>query len=162
MCILGGSQMNEIKDLLKEKRCELGYTMKDVADRVGVSEATVSRWESGEIQNMRRNNIVALSRLFELSPSTIMGWDITVNQDNNKGVISNNIASDDNSSYGNSTTTNNYYSNDCGHCAEPSSSYSASSQNKDFFFEIVDNIRKMSDEQLHDVLRYTEFILSKK
>ena len=153
--------MNEIKDLLKEKRRELGYTMKDVADRVGVSEATISRWESGEIQNMRRNNIVALSRLLELSPSTIMGWDITVNQDNNKGVISNNIASDDNSSYGNSTTTNDYYtSSNCGHCEESSTAYTTT-QNKDCFFAIVDNIRKMTDEQLEEVLRYTEFVLSK-
>lgn len=153
--------MNEIKDILKNKRRELGYTMKYVADKVGVSEATISRWESGEIQNMRRNNIVALSKLLELSPSTIMGWEVTVNQDNNNGFISNNIASDDNSAYSNSTT-NNYYSNDCGHCAEPSSSYSASTQNKDCFFSILDNVRKMSDEQLQDVLRYTEFILSRK
>lgn len=153
--------MNEIKDILKNKRRELGYTMKYVADKVGVSEATISRWESGEIQNMRRNNIVALSKLLELSPSTIMGWEVTVNQDNNNGFISNNIASDDNSAYSNSTT-NNYYSNDCGHCAEPSSSYSASTQNKGCFFAILDNVRKMSDEQLQDVLRYTEFILSRK
>lgn len=153
--------MNEIKDILKNKRRELGYTMKYVADKVGVSEATISRWESGEIQNMRRNNIVALSKLLELSPSTIMGWEVTVNQDNNNGFISNNIASDDNSAYSNSTT-NNYYSNDCGHCAEPSSSYSAYPQNKDCFFAILDNVRKMSDEQLQDVLRYTEFILSRK
>lgn len=153
--------MNEIKDILKNKRRELGYTMKYVADKVGVSEATISRWESGEIQNMRRNNIVALSKLLELSPSTIMGWEVTVNQDNNNGFISNNIASDDNSAYSNSTT-NNYYSNDCGHCAEPSSIYSASPQNKDCFFAILDNVRKMSDEQLQDVLRYTEFILSRK
>lgn len=153
--------MNEIKDILKNKRRELGYTMKYVADKVGVSEATISRWESGEIQNMRRNNIVALSKLLELSPSTIMGWEVTVNQENNNGFMSNNIASDDNSAYSNSTT-NNYYSNDCGHCAESASSYSASPQNKDCFFAILDNVRKMSDEQLQDVLRYTEFILSRK
>ena len=38
-----------VKDLIKEKRILLGMTMKEVADKVGVSEATISRWESGEI-----------------------------------------------------------------------------------------------------------------
>ena len=49
----------EIKDILRERRIELDLTMKDVANSVGVSEATVSRWESGEIANMRRDKIAA-------------------------------------------------------------------------------------------------------
>ena len=36
------------------------------------------------------------------------------------------------------------------------------SQNKDTFFAIMDNVRAMTDIQLEEVLRYTEFILSKK
>ena len=47
----------EVKDILRNKRLELGLTMKEVADAVGVSEGTVSRWESGKIGNMRRDRI---------------------------------------------------------------------------------------------------------
>ena len=39
-----------IKDIIKQKRLECGYTMKELAEKVGVSEATVSRWESGILQ----------------------------------------------------------------------------------------------------------------
>ncbi len=64
----------EIKNILSTRRSELGLTMKDVADAVGVSESTISRWESGNISNMRRNRIYALSKILNLDPAIIMGW----------------------------------------------------------------------------------------
>jgi transcriptional regulator with XRE-family HTH domain len=64
---------NEIKDIIKNRRLELGLTMLDIAKAVGVSEATVSRWESGDIDNMKRNRIAALSKVLKLSPNIIMG-----------------------------------------------------------------------------------------
>lgn len=50
--------------------------MKQVADAVGVSEATVSRWESGEIANMRRSRIVKLAAILSLSPLDLMNWEV--------------------------------------------------------------------------------------
>ncbi|MBS5026410.1 MAG: helix-turn-helix transcriptional regulator, partial [Peptostreptococcaceae bacterium] len=44
-----------LKDDLKQRRIELNLTMAEVAKKVGVSEATISRWESGDIANMRRD-----------------------------------------------------------------------------------------------------------
>lgn len=64
-----------VKDLIREKRLSLGMTMKEVADKVGVSEATISRWESGEISNMRRGAISALAKALNISPNEIMGWE---------------------------------------------------------------------------------------
>lgn len=67
--------MKPINSLLKQKRKELGLTMKEVAKAVGVSEPTVSRWESGNIANMGRDKINALSKILQLSPAEIMGID---------------------------------------------------------------------------------------
>ena len=64
----------EIKDILKNRRTELGLTQLDVANAVGVSEATVSRWESGDISNMKRSRIASLASVLKMSPSIIMGW----------------------------------------------------------------------------------------
>lgn len=64
-----------VKDIIRENRLALGLTMKEVADKVGVSEATISRWESGEIANMRRGAIFALAQALSISPNKIMGWD---------------------------------------------------------------------------------------
>lgn len=65
----------EIYQKLKERRKELGLTMLEIAQKIGVSEATVSRWESGDIANMKRDKIVALSNALQVNPSFIMGWE---------------------------------------------------------------------------------------
>ena len=66
---------DQIRSILTERRKELGYTMKEVATLVGVSEATISRWESGDIANMRRDRIAKLAQALKISPAVIMGWD---------------------------------------------------------------------------------------
>ena len=63
----------EIKDILKQKRKSLGLTMKDVARACDVSEATVSRWESGNIGDMKRSRIAALADILQISPAIIVG-----------------------------------------------------------------------------------------
>lgn len=68
-----GDPMNNINSLLKERRKQKGLTQKEIADAVGVSEGTVSRWESGEIANMGRSKIYALSKVLDLTPAEIMG-----------------------------------------------------------------------------------------
>lgn len=55
---------------LREKR---GLTQREVANAVGVTEATVSRWESGHINNMRRDKIQSLAKILQVSPLVIMG-----------------------------------------------------------------------------------------
>ena len=66
---------DKIRSILASRRKDLGYTMKEVAALVGVSEATISRWESGDIANMRRDRIAKLAQALQISPAVIMGWD---------------------------------------------------------------------------------------
>lgn len=65
----------EIKDIIKTRRFELGMTQAQLATAVGVSEATISRWESGDISNMKRTRIASLAKALKISPAVIMGWD---------------------------------------------------------------------------------------
>lgn len=62
-------------DILKNRRIEIGLTQQEVADLVGVSEGTISRWESGDINNMRRDRILAYAKALRVSPAVIMGWE---------------------------------------------------------------------------------------
>lgn len=64
-----------IGDKLKQRRKELGLSMKEVATAIGVSEATVSRWESGQIANMKRNYVPYYARVLDVSPEFIMGFE---------------------------------------------------------------------------------------
>lgn len=66
-------EKNSVGKKLRERRSELSITQKQVADYVGVTEATVSRWESGEIDNMRRDKIARLASVLQVSPLLIMG-----------------------------------------------------------------------------------------
>lgn len=69
------SNKDKVRSILTERRKELGYTMKELAALVGVSEGTISRWESGDIANMRRDRISKLAQALKISPAVIMGWD---------------------------------------------------------------------------------------
>ena len=62
-------------DLIMMRRLELDMTMKELAAKVGVSEGTISRWESGDIENMKRDKIAALVRALEVPPAVLMDWE---------------------------------------------------------------------------------------
>lgn len=64
-----------VGQLIRNRRLELSLTLRQVADEVGVSEATVSRWESGKIDNMRRDRIAKLATVLNMSPLRITGID---------------------------------------------------------------------------------------
>ena len=62
----------KLNEYLKLRRKEMNLTLLDVADVCKVSEATVSRWESGDIENMRRDRIAAYAKALRISPNVIM------------------------------------------------------------------------------------------
>lgn len=47
--------MSEIGNLIYNRRKELGLTLEEVGNAVGVSKSTVKKWENGFISNMRRD-----------------------------------------------------------------------------------------------------------
>lgn len=57
---------------LKKQREKWGLTLDEVAEYVGVSKSTVSRWESGGIANMRRDRIYLLSKILKIDPTDLM------------------------------------------------------------------------------------------
>ena len=61
-----------MSNYLKDRRLARGLTQKQIADYVKVSEATVSRWESGDIANMRRDRIALLAQILKVSPTFVM------------------------------------------------------------------------------------------
>lgn len=61
-----------MESYLSARRKEIGLTMKEVAEKVGVSEATISRWESGAIANMKRDKIKKYADALETTTNFIM------------------------------------------------------------------------------------------
>ena len=63
-----------IGKLIHDKRIELGMTMKELGEKCDVSEATISRYESGNIKNMRRDVVAALAKALQINPKVLMDW----------------------------------------------------------------------------------------
>ena len=58
--------------LIKEKRKERGLTLQDVANHLGCSKMTISKYERNQIQNLKRDKLIALSTLLGVSPIEII------------------------------------------------------------------------------------------
>nr|DAO76612.1 MAG TPA: helix-turn-helix domain protein [Caudoviricetes sp.] len=67
---------NTIHKNIKQLRAANGLTLKELAEKLGVKEATAQRYESGEIKNIKYETIIKLSEIFGCSPAVIMGWEI--------------------------------------------------------------------------------------
>lgn len=65
----------KVNELIANRRKELGLTLEEVADKVGVSKSTVKKWESGYIKNMRRDNMALLADALHISPLDLLGPD---------------------------------------------------------------------------------------
>ena len=73
--------MDNIGNFIKSKRKEKGLTLKQVAKTVGVSEMTVSRWERGEIKNMKSDKIEKLAFALNIPVISLFdGWDLEGNK----------------------------------------------------------------------------------
>ena len=64
----------EIYERIKHRRKELGLTADAVADALGVSRATVYRYESADIEKLPITAIKPLSEVLKISPAYLMGW----------------------------------------------------------------------------------------
>ena len=66
--------MCEIANKIKNRRLELGLTLEEVGQAVGVGRSTVQRWESGLIKNMGRDKIAALAHILRLDPVELVPY----------------------------------------------------------------------------------------
>lgn len=65
----------EMKDKIKRLREELGLTLEEVGNIVGVGKSTVRKWETGDIANMRRDKIAKLAVALHTTPAYLLGYE---------------------------------------------------------------------------------------
>ena len=64
----------KISDVIRDRRKELGITLRYIGNKIGVSQATVQRWEVGNITTIRHNHLVKLCSILGVSPNYLFGW----------------------------------------------------------------------------------------
>lgn len=63
------------QEFLKQRRIALGLSLLDIAQATGVSEGTVSRWESGDISDIKRSKLALLAKVLKVSPHILISDD---------------------------------------------------------------------------------------
>lgn len=81
-------------DRIHYLRTQLGFTLQELGDRVGVGASTVRKWETGSIKTLRTDKMQKLSQALDTTVDYLMGWtDNSVNVGmvgTNNGVIGQN------------------------------------------------------------------------
>jgi transcriptional regulator with XRE-family HTH domain len=73
--ILEDAKMSVLNERIKQRRLALNLTLLQIADLLGVKEATVQRYESGDIKNIKHETITQLAEILKCSPAYLMGWE---------------------------------------------------------------------------------------
>lgn len=61
---------------LKRRRQELGLTLQEVADKVGLTRATIQKYESGYIKGIDTEMLNKLSQVLKTTPADLLGYKI--------------------------------------------------------------------------------------
>lgn len=67
-------KMNDIGSRIKHRRKALGYSAERLAEMVGVSPATIYRYEKNEIANMGADKLRPIADALSTTPGALMGW----------------------------------------------------------------------------------------
>ena len=78
--------MLNVGEKIKNRRLDLKLTLEEVGNICGVSKSTVKKWESGEIENMKRDKIVLLAKALKVNPTYVLGIDDEIKPQKSKGV----------------------------------------------------------------------------
>ena len=73
--ILKGVTTMEMGQKIYHLRAEKGLTLEELGNMVGVGKSTVRKWENGMIANMKRDKILKVAEVFNVSPGYLMGWE---------------------------------------------------------------------------------------
>lgn len=68
-----------IGEKIKKRRNELGYTLIQVANAIGVMEATAQRYESGTIKNIPYKRLINLANFLRINPSELIDTQPKIN-----------------------------------------------------------------------------------
>lgn len=65
----------DLGERIKKIRLKRGKTLLEVAKKTGKTEATIQRYESGNIKNLKNDTILDLAKALNVSPAYLMGWE---------------------------------------------------------------------------------------
>ena len=136
--------MGIANERMKALRSQSDITLRDMAERIGVSEATVQRYESGKISKVPYKAIVEYAKCFHVTPKYLMGWE------NEPSVDLIELAS----KYDDTKYTIEIDKND------PEESINRITKTTEMYMDILRCINQLNDSGKEDLLRYAKYLTS--
>lgn len=85
-----GTTFNEqVGNKIRTARKEKGITMKELGEKVGLTESNIQRYESGKIKGVDVNLLIKICDVLDLSVPYVMGWEVPEISQNEKKLLSN-------------------------------------------------------------------------
>lgn len=66
--------LQNCRERIYSRRKELKITLKELAEKAGITEATMQRYESGKIKTIPYDKLTIIANVLEMSPAELLGW----------------------------------------------------------------------------------------
>ena len=70
--------MSDIGKKISDRRKQLGLTLEEVGDAVGVGKSTVRKWENGIIKNMRMDKVHTLANVLQMNYTDLIPGELSI------------------------------------------------------------------------------------
>ena len=70
----GADNMASLGERLHMLRKERGWTLEEVASRIGMQKSNLSKYERGKNENMKQSTIAMLANMFDVSVPYLLGY----------------------------------------------------------------------------------------
>lgn len=67
--------VTDVGKRIKQRRQEIGISADVLAEKIGVSRATMFRYENGSIDGINVKKLVPIAKALRTTPEYLMGWD---------------------------------------------------------------------------------------
>lgn len=82
---------DDIGTRIKARRKDVGMTQEELGKKIGVTKATINKYETGVVINMKRPTIEKIAKALDVDPGYLVRWtDNTTSVHTNNGVIGQN------------------------------------------------------------------------
>lgn len=75
-----------IGERIKELRKQKGFTQQELAQKLGLKDSAIAKYENGRVENIKRSTLAEMAKILECSPVYLLGLDV-----NDKTDLSNSI-----------------------------------------------------------------------
>jgi transcriptional regulator with XRE-family HTH domain len=64
-------------ELIRQKRTEFNMTQEELGQKLDpkVNRAAVNKWETGQVESIKRNHIQQIAKIFDITPCELMCFD---------------------------------------------------------------------------------------